>query len=593
MTISDKLDLLRQEMRKEGLSAFIFPSQDAHNSEYTPKHWHGREWISGFSGSAGVAVVTMHSAALWTDSRYFLVAAEELRGTEFELMKDGLSNTPSLTHWLGLQLAEDDSPEVGIDGYCCTQGDAERMRNALRHEGGITLRTNLDILERIWHNRPSIPDDEIYVLPLKYTGLSAKEKLSLIRTELKHHHAHGTLICALDEVAWTLNIRGNDVHCTPVFVAYLLLEGENTTLFIDAKKLSPEVRNYLTCQGVQIDTYENIEKALTHYSEYNIFLDKECVNSRLYEKVHCQEVLHSPSVVQMLKAIKNSSEISGIRHAMVKDGIVLTQFSRWLKEGLIDGDSELSIDAHLLNLKRIQSDFRGISFDSIVAYGPHGAIVHYQATEKSNSHVARHGLLLVDCGSQYLDGTTDITRTYALGAVSDEERRVYTLVLKAHIRLACARWVVGTCGTQLDILARGLLWDYGYHYDHGTGHGIGCFLSCHEGPHQIRMQHRGAPLVAGMVVSDEPGIYLEGKFGCRLENLLLVVDDGKGIQGEKFYRFNTLTLCPFDRDLIDISLLNADERQWIDDYHKEVFETLSPYLDATDCAWLEKACTKL
>lgn len=593
MTVSDKLQLLRQEMRKEGLSAFIFPSQDAHNSEYTPEHWHGRQWISGFGGSAGTAVVTMHSAALWTDSRYFLAAGEELRGTEFELMKDGLSDTPSITHWLGLQLSDVDVPEVGIDDYCCSYAEGERLRIALRHEGGITLRTNLDILERIWHDRPPIPRDKVYILSEEYTGMSTKEKLALIRAELKKQHAHGMLITALDEVAWTLNMRGHDVHCTPVFVAYLLLEDEQTTLFIDAEKLTPQVRDYLYAQGVKIDDYENVEDALHRYSEYNILLDEESVNSQLYSRVRCAEVLYGPSVVQMLKAVKNSSEISRIRRAMVKDGIVLTRFSRWLKEEANADESELSIDAYLLNLKRQQPCFCDVSFDSIVAFGAHSAIVHYQATKQSNAVVARRGLLLVDCGSQYLDGTTDITRTYALGVISDEERRICTLVLKAHIRLACARWVAGTCGTQLDILARGILWDNGYHYGHGTGHGVGCFLSCHEGPHQIRMQHRGAPLVAGMVVSNEPGVYLEGKFGCRLENLLLVVADGKGIQGEDFYRFQTLTLCPFDRDLIDLSLLDADERKWVDAYHKEVFEMLSPHLDGADLAWLKQSCAPL
>ena len=592
--VCQRVGWLRDAMRREGLSAFIFPSSDAHNSEYTPDRWHGREWISGFDGSAGTAVVTLDDAALWTDSRYFLAAGKQLEGTGFTLMKDGVTDTPSIAEWLGRKLSRCDGAEVGVDGYCISQNDANTLKEDLKHQGGITLRTNLDILNTIWTDRPERPDAEVFIHDAEFSGLSAKEKLTLIRKELKKRHACGVLITALDEVAWTLNLRGADVHCTPVFLAYLLIDGDRTTLFVDGRKLTDEVREYLKDQGVDTDDYPHVEKALADYRGYNIMLDPDQVNSVLYNKVHCQEVLTGKSPVLDLKAVKSNTEIGNIRNAMVKDGVALVKFLMWMEKSIAEGgQTEMSIDRKLTELKMEQRLFHGLSFDTIAAYKEHGAIVHYEATPETDYELYPEGLLLIDCGSQYLDGTTDITRTLALGDVGDEEKRVCTLVMKAHIGLARAQWLEGTNGTQLDVLARGELWKEGYSYGHGTGHGVGFFLSCHEGPQCIRKEYRPAPVMPGVVITDEPGIYLEGKFGCRIENMLLAVAAGEGVQGDRFCRFETLTLCPYDRKILNTDMLNQDEKDWINAYHGMVYEKLSPLLNTEEKEWLEKACKEI
>ena len=594
-SIAQRLADLREEMKREHIDAFIFPSADAHNSEYTPEHWHGREWISGFNGSAGVAIVTTDKAALWTDSRYFIAAADALKGTEFELMKIGQPDTPSMTEWLGMALARIDGATVGIDGYCCTQSEAETLKDELRHEGGITLRTNLDILNVVWKDRPPMPADKVFIHPDEFNDLSCHEKLGAIRCELKAMHANGMLISALDEIAWTLNLRGNDVHCTPVFLAYLLLDGERTTLFIDPAKLTDEVKAYLSREGVSIDDYANISKALAKYNSYNILLDPDCTSHAIYNKVKCQEILNDESPVQALKAEKTDTEIECTRNAMTKDGVALVRLIIWMEKAIANGErlTEMDIDEKLTQLKREQPLFHSLSFDTIAAFGEHGAIVHYEATPETNAEIGPDGLLLLDCGSQYLDGTTDITRTFAIGNISDAERHVCTTVMKAHIRLASAKWIEGTCGSQLDILARGIVWDEGFHFGHGTGHGVGYFLCCHEGPQGIRMDYKPAPMVPGVITSNEPGIYLEGQFGCRIENLELVVPTGQSFQGKEFFRFETLTLCPFDKKILDIGMLTEQEIDWIDRYHQRVYRTLAPHLTAEEVQWLKNACSPL
>lgn len=593
--IADRLEALREAMRRERIDAFIFPSSDAHNSEYTPEHWHGREWISGFDGSAGTAVVTMDKAALWTDSRYFLAAADALEGTEFQLMKERVHGTPTISKWLGQSLAHVNGAVVGVDGYCCTHSDAEALISELRHEGGISLRTNLDILNSVWHDRPQLPNDKIFMLRQEFAGCSCSEKLAQIRCKLKEKHAHGMLISELDEIAWTLNLRGNDVHCTPVFLAYLLLDGDRTTLFVDKSKLTDDVTDYLKHEGVGIDSYENIANALAKYRSYNILLDPETTSHTIYNKVKCQEILNGESPVLWLKSQKNATEIACIRRAMIKDGIALVRLMMWIESETSRGEriTEMGVDAKLTELKRQQPLFYSLSFDTIAAYGSHGAIVHYEPTTETDAEIKPDNLLLLDCGTQYFDGTTDITRTISIGKPSDEQRRVCTLVMKAHVRLSRAHWVEGTCGTQLDILAHGCLWDEGYNYGHGTGHGVGFFLCCHEGPQGIRMNHKPAQMVPGVVMSVEPGIYLEGEFGCRTENLVLVVPAGKGVQGEDFYKFETLTLCPYDRRTLDLSMLSSEEIEWIDRYHSQVYAALSPHLNADEQQWLRNACAKL
>lgn len=576
-------------MRREHLAAFIFPSTDPHQSEYTAEHWKGREWISGFSGSAGTAVVTLDAAALWTDSRYFLAAEEQLAGTEFQLMKLKVEGTPTIAEWI--QTMHHSSTEVGIDGRCCATSEVKELIEELREHGGFTLRTNLDPLQRIWTDRPTIPDSPVEIYPLEYAGERTHEKLERIRRALRQHHADGMLMAALDDIAWTLNLRGSDVHCNPVFVSYLLISSTSATLFINKKKLSAEVTDYLQAEGVGIDDYENVDKGLADYFEYNILLDPNEVNYALYrivEREKRMEMVEAESPVKRMKAVKNATEIAGMRHAMLRDGIAMVRFLKEL-DGAYGANgpwTELSVDRRLTALRAEQPLFRGLSFDTIAAYGEHGAIVHYEPTPESDIPLKPEGLLLLDSGAQYLDGTTDITRTIALGPLTDEMRRVYTLVLKGHLQLQNMHFPAGVSGTQLDAAARMAMWREGYNYLHGTGHGVGCYLNVHEGPHQIRMEWKPAPLQAGMTVTDEPGIYLAGRFGVRIENTLLIVPAEETECGQ-FLKFEPLTLCPIDTRPIIMEMLTPEERQWLDDYHQMVYDRLSPHLTADELHWLE------
>lgn len=588
-TICKRVEALREVMRREGIDAFVFPSTDPHNGEYVPVHWEGRKWISGFDGSAGTAVVTMDDAALWTDSRYFLAAEEQLRGTGFSLMKERIEGTPSISRWLGMKLSAVKSPVVGVDGAVNTAASVENMITELRAEGGITVRTNLDPLDIIWTDRPPVPQDKAVIHPLEYAGEPCHEKLARIRQALKERHACGMLAAALDDIAWTLNLRGTDVHCNPVFVSYLLIEPERATLFIDRGKLTPDVEAYLKGEGVGTAGYADVSKALAAYGEYNILMDDGEINYNLFNAARCLKVV-APSPIPAMKAVKNNVEIEGFRNAMLRDGIALVKFLRWLRPAVeAGGQTEMSVSAKLEELRAVQPLYRGLSFDTIAAYQEHGAIVHYEPTPETDVPLRPEGFLLLDSGAQYLDGTTDITRTVALGPVTDEQRLVYTLVLKGHIGLELCRFPRGASGTQLDAIARKDMWRYGLNYLHGTGHGVGSYLNVHEGPHQIRMEYKPAPLVEGMTVTDEPGIYLPGLFGVRTENTLLIAP-WKETQFGRFLQFEPLTLCPIDTEPIILDMLAAEERDWLNAYHKTVYDRLSPHLDGEDLAWLAAAC---
>lgn len=589
LDINQRLVELRRLMKEEHLSAFIFPSTDAHNGEYIPEHWAGRKWISGFNGSAGTAVVTMDKAALWTDSRYFLAAADQLKDTEFILMKDKLSDTPSITQWLGLQLAHSDRAEVGLDGLVNSQNAVETFVNELRREGGITVRTNIDPLSRIWKDRPDIPANKVFIQPMEFAGESCSHKIRRIREQLRGLHTDGMLVSALDDVAWTLNLRGNDVHCNPVFVAYLLIDSKKAVLYINRDKLTDEVEAYLQAEGVSVDSYEKVADGLKRYGEYSILLDTNETNHTLYNKVTCQEIVHHHSPIPAMKAIKNETEIAGYHRAMTRDGVAMVKFLRWLIPAVEKGgQTEITIDEKLTSLRAEQDLFRGISFDTIAGYQEHGAIVHYEASPETDIPLKPEGLLLLDSGAQYQDGTTDITRTIALGEVTEEQKRIYTLVLKGHIQLSMCKFPSGSSGTQLDILARNDMWKSGLNYLHGTGHGVGSFLNVHEGPHQFRMNWMPAPLLTHMTITDEPGIYLTGKFGCRTENTLLIVPYCEGEFGP-FLQFEPLTLCPIDKSPINISMMSEEEIAWLNDYHSMVYEKLSPFLNSEEKAWLSVA----
>lgn len=585
-TIAARLAALREEMRREHLSAFIFPSSDPHNSEYVPSRWEGRKWISGFDGSAGTAVVTLHSAALWTDSRYFLAAEEQLAGTEFQLMRERVDGTPSIAEWIATEIESAESSEIGVDGMCMTYAECSDLKTDLKHNGGITVRTNLDILDRIWTDRPSVPLNPVSIQPIEYAGESCHDKLGRIRSSLLRRGACGMLMTQLDDIAWTLNLRGTDVHCTPVFVAWLIVAEEVAVLYIKDEKLSPEVIEYLNAEGVAVDDYDNIIDALNSYDGYTLLIDPATTNYTLSQLRGDFNLVSAPSPVPEMKAIKNEVECNGFRNAMQRDGVAMVKFLKWLEEAVPKGcETELSVSAKLRQLRAEQPLFKDESFDTIAGYEEHGAIVHYEPTPDTDVPLRPEGFLLLDSGAQYLDGTTDITRTIQLGKVTDLHRRVYTLVLKGHLSLQNLCFPRGAAGTQLDAVARVAMWREGMNFMHGTGHGVGSYLSVHEGPHQIRQEYRPAPMLEGMTVTDEPGLYLAGKFGVRIENTLLTVPYMTTEFG-KFLRFEPLTLCPIDTRPIVVDMLSTEELGLLNAYHKMVYERLSPMLDEEHKAWL-------
>ena len=605
LTVQSKIAALREELRREHLFAFIFSTTDPHQSEYTADHWKGREWISGFTGSAGTAVVTLHSAALWTDSRYFIAAAQQLEGTEFQLMRERIDGTPTIAEWLQsehskfLILNSKLSTEVALDGMTSSHAYVKALKDELRKHGGLTLRTTFDPLQRLWTDRPPIPMAPVVPQPLEYAGEDVTSKLTRIRQALRQVHADGMIMASLDDIAWTLNLRGADVHCNPVFVSYLLISSRSATLFVHEQKLTPAARQHLQQYGIATAPYDAVKDAMRYYPDYNILADREEISDTLMHAIKSgkngqlsplnSQIINLPSPVPAMKAVKTPAEQQGFRQAMLRDGIALVRFLRWLKPAVAaGGQTEMSIDRKLTALRAEQPLYQGLSFDTIAAYQAHGAIVHYEATPDTDAPLRPEGLLLLDSGAQYTDGTTDITRTIALGPVTDEQRRIYTLVLKGHIQLQLLRFPDGASGTQLDAIARRDLWQAGLNFLHGTGHGVGAYLSVHEGPHQIRMEYRPASLHAGMTVTDEPGIYLEGQFGVRIENVLLT-QPWRETDFGRFLQFETLTLCPIDTAPLDISLLTPEELQWLNAYHQMVYDRLAPHLDAPDRDWLRTA----
>lgn len=587
--INKRIEKLRSWMRENGLSAFIFPSSDPHNSEYVAEHWKSREWISGFSGSAGTAVVTLEHAALWTDSRYFIAAEKELKGTDFKLMKLRVEGTPSVAEWLGTMLSSSEAAVVGLDGYVNSLDEVSVLEQELATRGNISVRTDVDPVDELWIDRPVIPNNMVNLHPLEYAGEPISSKISRVRQCLVDKGADGLLVTALDEIAWVLNLRGSDVHCNPVFVSYLLFSPEKVTLYINNSKLSEDVKAYLSTEKIEVEEYDAIVEGLRTYRGESLLIDDRTTNYLLATAVPYEKVVAGVSPIGDMKAIKNKVEQEGFRAAMLRDGVAMVKFLAWLNPAVEAGSqTEISLDERLTALRAEQPKFKGISFDTIVGYEAHGAIVHYEATPESDIPVESHGLVLIDSGAQYLDGTTDITRTIALGDLTEEQCRVYTLVLKGHIQLDLCRFPAGACGSQIDALARAPMWREGYNYMHGTGHGVGSYLNVHEGPHQIRMEWRSAPLQAGMTVTNEPGLYLEGKFGVRIENTLLIVPAETTAYGD-FLKFETLTLAPIDKKPIVLEMLSEKEREWLNSYHRRVYDKLSLYLDKEEKEWLRLA----
>lgn len=573
-------------MQSKSISAYITYSTDPHSGEYVPAHWESRKWITGFTGSAGTAVITPDDGGLWTDSRYFIQAGEQLTDTGLKLFKERMPETPSIPQWLCRVLKKGE--RVGIDGYTTSLQTVNELKNELSAYG-IKVVMIEDPYKTIWNDRPDLPDNKPFILEEKYSGESASSKISTIRNHISNTGTDYILISALDEIAWTLNMRGTDIECNPLFVSYLLISEKEATLYINKNKLTETTVDYLQSQGVGHRNYENIESDLTAISGRKITMSPS-INFAMYNAASEHNIVFiQASPVSKYKAVKNQTEINGFRNAMLRDGVAMVRFLIWLQKNIGNGNlTELSIDEQLYKERSAMENFRGISFATIAGYQEHGAIVHYEADEHSASILRPEGLLLIDSGAQYLDGTTDITRTIPLGPTTEEQKKDYTLVLKGFIQLAMAEFPQGTCGTQLDVLARLAMWKEGINYGHGTGHGVGHFLNVHEGPHQIRMNNVPTPLQPGMTVTNEPGIYRAGKYGIRTENTMLTVPSRKTDFGE-FYKFEQLTLCPINTETILWGMLSSEEISWLDEYHETVYSKLSPLLSDEEKQWLRNA----
>ena len=587
--IINRLALLREAMKQQGVSACIIPGTDPHASEYIAEYWKERQWISGFDGSAGTAVVTLNGAGLWTDSRYFLHAAEQLEGTGIELMKQGLPETLEILPWLATQLNAGE--KVGVNAQMFSVNAYAAMKSELTINDFELV--SIDLPALVWTDRPALPLKPFFVFDTQYAGKSTAEKLTLVRAEMKKAHAQVFVISALDDIAWLFNIRGRDVDYNPVVIAYALVENDNATLFIASEKLTPETNAYLQSQEVAAEPYLAIYDKLKDISASKaVLVDGGKLNQGLFESIPSAcAIRNTMSPVFKLKSVKNEVEMAGVRRAMVKDGVALTRFFIWLEENLKTGNlSEISVSDKLREFRSEQDNFVGESFGTIAGYAAHGAIVHYSATPESDAKLKAENLLLLDSGGQFLDGTTDITRTVALGTPTAQQKTDNTLVLKGHITLAKAIFPVGTRGTQLDILARKAMWDLGLNYGHGTGHGVGHFLCVHEGPQSIRMDENSTVLVPGMMISNEPGMYRTNEYGIRIENLVHVIPGLKTEFGQ-FLKFETLTLFPIDQHLINFDLLSNTEIDWLNEYHQRVYDAIAPRLNEYEREWLSKKCT--
>lgn len=586
-TSNERLMALRKRMAELQIDAYIIPSSDAHLSEYVPERWKSRQWISGFTGSAGTVVVTDQKAGLWTDSRYFLQAVSQLEGSGIDLYKVGLPGIPAIHEFLLYELGKD--AIVGLDGMSYSVADTQKLRNQLA-EKNIHLDTQSDLIGMIWENRPPLPPDPLFELPVEITGLSVHEKLDAINDKLHEAGADGVLLCALDEVAWAFNIRGNDVEYNPVVMAYAYISENETVLFIVPTKLTPEIARHLKDEGVTLADYNMVSSYLAGLpGGTTIFIDPNKTNAFVYESIpEHTKIKKGLTPVNLLKSIKNETEINGFKKALIRDGVALTRFYIWLEKQLATGEkpTEISLSEKLSALRAEQPLYISDSFQTICGYADHGAIVHYSATPETNATIRPEGLLLMDSGAQYFDGTTDITRTIALSEPTEAMKKDFTRVLKGHISLAKSKFPAGTRGSQLDVLARKALWDAGTNYLHGTGHGVGHCLNVHEGPQSIRMEENPVALQPGMVTSNEPGIYRTNEYGIRTENIIVVHEDSDTEFGA-FLSFETLTLCFIDTSLVLLPMLSVREHIWLNKYHQKVYELLSPHLTTEEQAWLK------
>lgn len=584
------LEALRDLMRSKHIDAVIIPGTDPHQSEYPSEHWKFRDYVSGFTGSNGTAVVTLDDAGLWTDSRYFLQAAEQLEGSGFTLRKENIPGEPTVLEWLGEVLDED--AVVGVDGRLFSLIEANRIEMFCA-QNGFMFAPDFRAAEAIWTDRPARPMNPAFVHDEALAGEDVDSKISRVVDALDAADADGLLITALDEIAWLLNLRGSDVDYTPVVIAFAYVSEDERVLFIDSEKVTSEVKAHLKKYGVKIKDYDDIEKFLGKISSTaTVMVDPNRVSDALGQAMICNKTYMASPVIA-LKGVKNESQIAGFRQAMLYDGAAMVRMMMWLEQNVANGITEMDVDRRLQQERAAYASNRGDSFHMIAGYKDHGAIVHYEATDESAYTLSPEGLLLIDTGGQYLEGTTDITRTISLGNPTVAEKHDYTLILKGHLALARAVFPKGTMGVQLDVLARGPLWNEGMTYLHGTGHGVGHFLGCHEGPQSIRMEANPTPLELGMVTSNEPGIYKTGEYGIRTENLLLCVPACSNEEWGEFYKFESLTLFPYDTTLMDMDMLSREEVKQINDYHAMVCERLRPLLNADEAQWLEQKCKSI
>lgn len=584
------LEALRDLMRSKHIDAVIIPGTDPHQSEYPSEHWKFRDYVSGFTGSNGTAVVTLDDAGLWTDSRYFLQAAEQLEGSGFTLHKENIPGELTVLEWLGEVLDED--AVVGVDGRLFSLIEANRIE-MFCVQNGFMFAPDFRAAEAIWTDRPARPMNPAFVHDEALAGEDVDSKISRVVDALDAADADGLLITALDEIAWLLNLRGSDVDYTPVVIAFAYVSEDERVLFIDSEKVTSEVKDHLKKYGVKIKDYDDIEKFLGKISSTaTVMVDPNRVSDALGQAMICNKTYMASPVIA-LKGVKNECQIAGFRQAMLYDGAAMVRMMMWLEQNVANGITEMDVDRRLQQERAAYASNRGDSFHMIAGYKDHGAIVHYEATDESAYTLAPEGLLLIDTGGQYLEGTTDITRTISLGNPTAAEKHDYTLILKGHLALARAVFPKGTMGVQLDVLARGPLWNEGMTYLHGTGHGVGHFLGCHEGPQSIRMEANPTPLELGMVTSNEPGIYKTGEYGIRTENLLLCVPACSNEEWGEFYKFESLTLFPYDTTLMDMDMLSREEVKQINDYHAMVCERLRPLLSADEAQWLEQKCKSI
>ncbi|MDR0427729.1 MAG: aminopeptidase P family protein [Dysgonamonadaceae bacterium] len=588
MKSREKIQLLREAMKNENVQACIIPKTDPHIGEYIPSHWKTLEWISGFNGSAGTMAITMEKAGLWTDSRYFIQAEQQLKNSGIDLYKTGISGTPSIEEWIKNQLSINDT--VGLEGKIYSASDAlSLIRFFNKHR--INVKSDFAPCDFLWKDRPSIPSNKAFIFPEEFSGESTQSKINRLLTEMKKQNCNYTVLASLDMIAWLFNLRGNDIDYNPVVVSYAVVSEKEQVLFINPRKLSEEVAEHLQNQKVILADYDKIESYITHIpTGSTILITPNKINHKLYSGIPtgCRIVQTDVHPIDYMKSIKNEKEIEGFRNAMRRDGVALVKFLIRIENQLKNNQTvtELSVGSMLKELRSEQQYFVGESFETIAGYGEHGAIVHYGATPETDATILSEGLLLIDSGAQYFDGTTDITRTISVGNVSDEMKKDFTNVLKGNIRLSKAVFPRGTVGMQLDVLARQFIWEEGQNFLHGTGHGIGHFLNVHEGPQSIRMNYNPTALQPGMITSNEPGLYKSGKYGIRIENLMLTIPCKTTEFGE-FYAFEILTLCPIDRKMIDWSLITEEEKEWLENYHLTVYEQLSPFLTEEEKEWLK------